>query len=139
MPRTNAQVEEVSDVRRDMMARKLVSIYMRRKQLDAEEKEIKDMMIRENLLPPQASMTLTVNDSPFRISHIISSTMLFENVEKVFEAMPSRKAFFDVVTVSVTKLRQKLGEERIEHLSTGTSMKEYILVAPVAAPQRVNG
>jgi hypothetical protein len=135
MPRTNSQEELSRDVRRDMLSRKLVSLYMRRKELDAEEKAVKDLMIQENILPPQDSMTLTVNDNTFRISHIVSSTLEFGNIEKVFEALPSRKAFFDVVNVSVTKLRLKLGEERINQLSTGASMKEYILVAPVVAPR----
>lgn len=115
------------------MAHRLKDIRDAQERLEVEGKELGKQML-ELMEPNHTEVTIEVAGRKFKVAPRFSSTAVIEElatIQKVWDKLDSRKAFFEVVKIGITKLKRKLGEECVNRLADRFDERRYIAITEV--------
>jgi hypothetical protein len=102
------------------LASKLVEIKLKKEEIEAQEKDLKEM------LKNRLEVGDHVDTDGYRISRIKTVTPFVSATAASSEL--DMDDFMQVVKVSVTELRKKMGDDRINEIAEKFDVKDYISV-----------
>lgn len=117
-----------SIVRKNQIGAELVELKLNADEIEAQRKELVQELI-DFYLKKGESFEVETDDGLFTIQRVYSKTPVITNMERLYRALDNnRRAFFGVVKVNITALREKLGNATVARLTGGSTEKDYVSV-----------
>ena len=117
-----------SIVRKNQIGAELVELKLNADEIEARRKELVQELIDFHLKKGE-SFEVETDDGLFTIQRVYSKTPVIANMERLYRALDNnRRAFFGVVKVNITALREKLGNATVVRLTEASTEKDYVSV-----------